>query len=411
MVRLSLFLALCAAAHAAVISIPGSLEDGAACATSELNGANAKCVGGLSCVINSFGMPALSIENGGVCRAVPRGMPQCSVDVCSARGYQALCTLRKADCSKWAGTAGCAVQCGAWAARRDGGRKPVCPVCKPAACEGAGPMASDGKRMCTLCGLKAASCKSGFKVMGPVAAIAAAGAAGPAPTEARTAGAAVAPARPCSASGKAGMCAAGEFCLVTKFMPDDSTGTCKAEGNLVMCGVDFCTKNGAQAWCSTPFSGIATTCVAWATRKDYGRQADCRMSCPRNCDAPSQQVKDNKGTRYCSACALRAAACETNFTLHGAIPTKTSPKGYICSTKNPAFGTIGCKAGLTCVLTFFGYPIGNIGNVGTCESVGASGVCGKAFCQGKAPKTVCTTSDTKDVCTCQSWAVRSDGGV
>lgn len=81
--------------------------------------------------------------------------PVCYLEFCAANGAKTICVDPKKQV---------ATTCGAWGA----GGGPDCSFLCPLLCQINGPCGSDGKRYCSPCQLRQVSCRSNFKIFGPV---------------------------------------------------------------------------------------------------------------------------------------------------------------------------------------------------------------------------------------------------
>lgn len=119
------------------------------------------CSGTSTCVIFDFGFPAADTPNRGQCLDVGE-REECSVDMCSRVGAEALCQVPDGQDI---------TNCGAWARRTDGGLRPNCSFFCTLECVlgSEAPIGSDGNSYCSECQLRLASCASGFQIFGPVA--------------------------------------------------------------------------------------------------------------------------------------------------------------------------------------------------------------------------------------------------
>lgn len=117
------------------------------------------CEKSMKCVVRDFGFPAVDNPRKGFCQWV-YNIKKCNVNRCSKNGADHICRIERMTTT-----------CGAWATRGDGGTKPNCMIACPEFClvYKKRPLASDGKRYCSRCQLKAVSCNRDFMIYGPVA--------------------------------------------------------------------------------------------------------------------------------------------------------------------------------------------------------------------------------------------------
>lgn len=339
-------------------------------------------------------MPANDIENSGTCVRIDKSaLSECSVAFCTKSGYAAVCVDLFSPFR--------ATTCGAYASRVDGGRRAACSPCGKSNCATPAFTASDGKAYCRRCELEYSSCRSGFQVFGPVAP-------GVTPDGAK-----------CSSTDRTvPACKTTSTCLLNNFgapgsggvLPLYSTGKCVPDGKFATCSIAFCTGAGQWAYCRTPLERVATRCGAWASRTDFGYKPDCRILCPRGFCLPTGPV-DKAGKKWCTPCHLRVASCESSFAISGYIAPLFSPLGALCSTNNPRNGERKCQAGMYCLITQFGYPLGGYANSGMCVTKSPwLPNCTLASCPPTETTKKCRTVDTMDVTTCKFWRTRSDGG-
>lgn len=113
------------------------------------------CEGGVTCVMTELGTQSPV----GECVTV-KVAPDCTKQVCGSYGIAFLCRLPLEET---------VATCGAWANRKDGGRKPICDATCNNVCKTGGSLkASDGSLFCNECSLCTASCKARFIFWGPI---------------------------------------------------------------------------------------------------------------------------------------------------------------------------------------------------------------------------------------------------
>lgn len=406
-------------AAAAKSLAPSTLRPWASCTTTRTRGVPvpARCPPAFICQIFSFGRPAVDVPSRGRCRRSRRS-PSCSVSYCAARGPRAVCRVSSVTTS-----------CYAWADRRDGGPRPICPTVCTEECRLPRLVASNGRQFCNFCKLASASCEARFRFFGPLnrrpPSPAPSSSALPKPSRAPlplplNAGCttftqfANRPPRPC---------AAGLQCVLSNFgMPAadvPTTGRCRRAISPPSCSVSFCARNGAQAICRV--SGITATCRAWATRTDGGPRPQCTFACTRECQTP--RLVASNGRQFCTFCVLSSFSCNADFAFFGpvkapppspvvsAVPAKTLSAGEACTTFSQIADVppVKCASGLVCLLSNFGFPAADRPSVGKCTRISTPiPTCSVPRCTRGGAKSACRVSG--QVVTCSAWATRQDGG-
>lgn len=312
--------ALCAEAE---VLVPLPLPVGAPCTTSGgLGGPVIPCQSGLTCVLTTFGNPALDAPTGGTCVALDEKPPACTVTFCGSFGGDAVCAVSNQVAT-----------CRAWATRGDlGGIPPNCHMVCTKECRVPRLVASNGAEYCTTCVLHVASCEADFAFYGPV----------PAPKDKCKGTIDIFDAAECCTKRGIGClkrgdscttigsmfptvdCAKGLKCVLTDFgfpAADGPTrGTCRKVGRLRKCTVRFCSRKGRRGICR--IGRECATCFAWATRTDFGTKPNCNFACLAFCLDYKRRPLGSDGRRYCSRCALRAKSCQTQFEVYGPIRKK-----------------------------------------------------------------------------------------
>lgn len=189
-------------------------------------------------------------------------VPTCSADFCSKNGATKFCGIYAGSklvdlmtCLKFSQSDESKKQCSFF-----------CPqLCLP---EDQQPVASNGKKFCTECHLKQASCASSYKIFGPV--------------------------RP-------------------KATPKPSPAPTSDPGPAVLCKRGFCTFRGQSGRCL--YMKREITCRRWASTPE--KEKECAFACIQICK--SVKPIDNFGKTYCSSCHLAQASCESNFKIYGPV--------------------------------------------------------------------------------------------
>ena len=150
-----LFVASCVAQFAFFGPVlPENVEK--ACSSQvDLRGAQPPGSSGYRCVIKDFGFPLSDIPNEGICKKMKKRASMCTISGCMVRGKDHICEVDNMTTT-----------CGVWASGGAIKRELDCSVqsCKPKLCAGSPFRSSDGKRYCSWCALKTASCISGFAI-------------------------------------------------------------------------------------------------------------------------------------------------------------------------------------------------------------------------------------------------------
>lgn len=364
--------------------VPAAGLSPGACTTAPTRGAQqVRCPKGQTCVVTDFGIPAVDRPSVGRCQTLVTPAPVCTLDLCGGRGAATACSPAGSPT---------VLTCGAWAARADGGARPDCGVACSADCAlgtANAPADSNGKRYCNACVLRVASCNAAFSFYGPVGQ--STGSAPPAPgapslPSAPVGGCSTSPSQVAGAPPPGPACPSGEVCVISNFgLPaadQPNSGRCVAGSKPARCTVDRCGASGADIVCTTPDTGDATTCGAWAKRTDGGVRPNCGRFCTADCALGTPGAPaDNNGKRYCNACVLRVASCGAGFALFGpvAAPDPVGPRSI------PAVST----------------PV----------PVQLAAACSFDLCTARGASAVCALPDSKQQSTCGGWAGRSDGGV
>lgn len=284
------------------------------------------CASG-TCVLTSFGNPAVDLPRSGICRSLPRPPPACTVALCSRRGGGAVCAVTTP--TRLVAT------CRAWAARTDvGGVGPDCSFACTEECMTPRLVASDGSEYCNLCKLQAASCRARFAFFGPVRAPDACRMRPIPPFEAGRCCAergigCLGNGRRCSTLGsriRPVPCKTGLTCVIRDFgfpaADGPNSGRCRRVRNVRKCSVGRCTRFGPRHVCEVPLprgSGIVSTCRAWARRSDGNPGPDCSFACILICAVGDARPLASNGKRFCSICQLRQKSCTTGFRVFGPV--------------------------------------------------------------------------------------------
>lgn len=280
------------------------------------------CQARLTCVLTDFGFPAADGPRIGTCRNLTNKPPSCTVAYCTTNGPNAICTTFGFPMQPVVAT------CHAWATRIDA-KGPDCNFACTLRCLVVRLVASDGTTYCNLCLLQAASCRSDFKVFGPVK-----------PVKDKC----VKPisifdaakccidrgigclkkGQTCSTMGSRIQpvpCKKGLTCVIMNFgfpaVDRPNSGTCRRVRRVKKCSVRRCSRRGEKSICQT--GTIVTTCGAWATRTDGNPGPDCSFVCPEICLVLPQRPLGSDGVRYCTICKLRQASCRSDFVIFGPI--------------------------------------------------------------------------------------------
>lgn len=289
------------------------------------------CASGLTCVLSSFGDPALDGPRTGKCQRLTSKPPLCSIEVCSSTGADTLCRA-----SAFANQpADLVATCRAWATRTDtGGEGPDCAFVCTLECRFPLLVASDGSKFCNLCTLQAASCRSNFEIFGPVPpsdkckppisffdaaeccrerGIGCLGKG----AKCSTAGSRVPPV-PCK---KGLTCVISDFGFPAADRPN--AGKClRVRRRLPGCTLGFCSRFGPRPICRVlepRNSGIVSRCKAWARRSDGNPGPDCAFACPQFCLPERQQPLASNGKKFCTPCILLQASCSSDFMIYGPV--------------------------------------------------------------------------------------------
>lgn len=317
-----------------------------------------KCYEASSCQDSTCVFTNLTTPREGTCMIAHDQTGTCSVEYCSKNGADRLCSFGEG-----------VTTCSAWHGYKNATGSSLCrfPCTKECLAEEKQPMASNGKKYCTFCALKFASCKSGFELYGPLPATESTASSEPetsaeleqgleagepeqspegvveesevdckndflSPAEmakcctefaegclqkgelCTTAGSPVPPI-PCD---KDLECVISNFGLPSADVPSEGICT-EVAHSPVTCSVEFCSENGSQAFCRVPDNDSLTTCGAWATRSDGNPGPECSFVCPLICNVGPTAPVGSDGKRYCSECQLKSASCSSNFEVFGPI--------------------------------------------------------------------------------------------
>lgn len=187
---------------------------------------------------------------------VPNPGPVCSMITCTRFGEKHKCFYHGfvSDCASWSSTKEKEQQCSFRCIL----------VCLPFDRR---PIASNGRRYCTVCALRAASCFEDFTIYGPL----------PIPTS------------------------------TPSLMPTNKP--------VLICSMASCTRFGAKQNCK--YLGSNSTCAKWAVTTQKREQ--CAFVCILICLPPEQQPIDNTGRSHCTACQLQSSSCARDFVIYGPV--------------------------------------------------------------------------------------------
>lgn len=135
----------------------GCIPRGGKCTKTRFNPLNMPCEEGLTCVVSNFGKPSIRRDSRGRCRKLKVRPKRCTIEKCSRTGQKTICRI-----------SGVIATCGAWAKRTDSGPKPECPRFCTRLLQIPRPKGSDGRLYGNVGCLIVASCRSNFKIYGPV---------------------------------------------------------------------------------------------------------------------------------------------------------------------------------------------------------------------------------------------------
>lgn len=139
----------------------GCMQEGDACSAFGAMIPGPDCEKGLTCVIDDFGFPAVDQPNSGKCERLVERPVLCTVAFCTMKGREGVC--REAETSV-------VTTCGVWAKPSQAVSGPDCEFFCSQICNIGpdAPVGSDGVTYCSVCQMRAVSCRSGFEVFGPV---------------------------------------------------------------------------------------------------------------------------------------------------------------------------------------------------------------------------------------------------
>lgn len=207
--------------------------------------------------------PKVAVKSSKAILPIP---PPCSARLCTAKGSSTACTFgwKKTTCGKYSFTEESKKQCDIQCIQ---------------ICYEDGPIASNGRKYCSFCHLRQASCASHYKIFGPVT----------------------------------------HPSVRSSTTPSTKTMLRPTGRILDLCSKDNCTAKGANALCVDAVHKIFSSCAKWA--KTPQKKKQCSFVCLALCVPPSHQPKDNNGKSYCSLCYLQAASCAADFKIFGPVKT------------------------------------------------------------------------------------------